>query len=86
MFHLIWSVLVGFVVGLIARWLHSGPDQMGFLMTSLVGIGGSLVGGLIGSLISRPVAGSFFHPAGFLMSIVGAVILLVVLQHSGIRL
>ena len=85
MFHLIWSVLVGFVVGLIARWLHSGPDQMGFLMTSLVGIGGSLVGGLIGSLISRPIIGSWFHPAGFLMSIVGAVILLVLLQHAGIR-
>ena len=52
---------------------------MGFWMTSLVGIGGSIVGGLIARIFSRPRDGAFFHPAGFFMSIIGAVILLFVL-------
>ena len=50
-------------------------------MTVLIGVGGSLVGGFIGTLISRPVAGSMFHPAGFIMSIVGALVLLWGLEH-----
>ena len=76
MIHLIWSIIIGFIVGLIARALLPGVDHLGFWMTSLVGIGGSLLGGLIGSLVNRPAPGAMFHPAGFLMSIVGAVIVL----------
>ena len=53
-----------------------GADQMGFLATSLLGIAGSVVGGLIGRLIRPPEEGAAFHPAGFFMSIVGAIILL----------
>ena len=53
-----------------------GTDQMGFLATSLLGIAGSVVGGLIGRLIRPPEEGAAFHPAGFFMSIVGAIILL----------
>ena len=49
---------------------------MGFLATSLLGIAGSVVGGLIGRLIRPPEEGAAFHPAGFFMSIVGAIILL----------
>jgi len=81
MFHIIWSIIVGFVVGLIARAIMPGVDHMGFWMTVLIGVGGSLVGGFIGTLISRPVAGSMFHPAGFIMSIVGALVLLWGLEH-----
>lgn len=81
MIHLIWSIIVGFVVGLIARALLPGVDQMGFLMTMVVGIVGSIVGGFIGGLIKKPVDGSMFHPAGFIMSILGAIILLVVLRQ-----
>lgn len=79
MLHIIWSILVGFVVGAIASWFVPGAGHMGFWMTSLVGIGGSIVGGLIARLFSRPKDGAFFHPAGFLLSIVGAVILLFVI-------
>jgi len=78
MLHLIWSVIVGFIIGLIARAIVPGADQMGFIATAVVGIVGSLVGGFIGTLIKRPEPGATFHPAGFLMSIVGAVVLLVV--------
>ena len=54
MFHLIWYVIVGFIIGLIARALTPGIDQMGFIATTLVGIVGSLIGGLIGNLFRRP--------------------------------
>lgn len=75
-FHLLWSVIVGFFVGLIARAVVPGGDKMGFILTTVLGIVGSLVGGLLGGLVSRPKAGSRFHPAGFLLSIVGAIVLL----------
>jgi uncharacterized membrane protein YeaQ/YmgE (transglycosylase-associated protein family) len=81
MFHIIWSILVGFVVGLIARHLMPAVEHMGFIETTLVGIGGSVVGGLIARLFSRPADGAYFHPAGFFMSIVGAVIVLYVMLH-----
>jgi uncharacterized membrane protein YeaQ/YmgE (transglycosylase-associated protein family) len=81
MLHIIWSILVGFIVGLIARALIPGEQMMGFWMTSFVGIIGSVVGGLIARIFSRPADGAFFHPAGFLLSIVGAVIVLLVLGH-----
>jgi uncharacterized membrane protein YeaQ/YmgE (transglycosylase-associated protein family) len=86
MLHLIWSVLVGFVVGLIARAFYPGVQHLGFFMTALLGIGGSLVGGVIGSLLQRPADGSLFHPAGFVLSIVGAVILLWLLAHFHVAL
>ena len=80
MFHLIWSVIVGFVVGLIARAVLPSADQMGFVATTVVGIVGSLIGGVIGHLIKKPEPGAKFHPAGFLMSIVGAIVLLFLLR------
>lgn len=76
MLHIIWSIVVGFVVGLLARFFYPGAIHLDFLYTMLLGIGGSVVGGLIGSLIKKPADGAMFHPAGFFMSIVGALILL----------
>jgi uncharacterized membrane protein YeaQ/YmgE (transglycosylase-associated protein family) len=76
MLHLLWSLITGFVVGLIARAVLPGNDRMGFIATMLVGIGGSILGGLIGRVIKKPEPGATFHPAGFLMSLVGAIVLL----------
>ncbi len=76
-FHLLASLVVGFFVGLIARAIVPGADAMGFILTTVLGIVGSLVGGFIGGIVSKPKEGSKFHPAGFLLSIVGAVLLLV---------
>lgn len=81
MLHLIWSIIIGFVVGLIARAIMPGVDHMGFWMTAVIGIGGSLVGGLIGMVIKRPATGAAFHPAGILLSIIGAMILLYFMRH-----
>jgi uncharacterized membrane protein YeaQ/YmgE (transglycosylase-associated protein family) len=75
--HIIWSILVGFVVGLIARAVVPGADVMGFWMTTGLGIAGSIVGGLVGRLVSKPRDGAMFHPAGFFLSLVGAIVLLV---------
>jgi len=83
MLHIIWSIIVGFIVGLIAQFFVPGAGHMGFWLTSLVGIGGSFVGGLIARLFSKPKDGTLFHPAGFLMSIIGAVILLFALAKFG---
>ena len=76
MFHLIWFVILGFVVGLIARGVLPGADHMGMIATTVVGIVGSVIGGFIGTLIKKPDPGSKFHPAGLLLSIVGAIVLL----------
>ncbi len=76
MFHILWSIIVGFIVGLVARALMPGVQHFGFIETSLIGIGGSIVGGLIARLFSKPADGAYFHPAGFLLSVIGAMIVL----------
>lgn len=74
-FGIIGTIIVGFIVGLIARAIMPGADKLGFLLTTGLGIGGSIVGGFISTLIWRSPDGKF-HPAGWIMSILGAVILL----------
>lgn len=81
MLHIIWSIIVGFFVGLIARSVMG--FHMGFLETSLVGIVGSIVGGFIARLFSKPKEGQPFHPAGIIMSIIGAMIVLFVMSRLG---
>ena len=76
MLHIIWFIIVGFIVGWISLKVMPGIQHLGFIMTTLLGIGGSIVGGLIARLFSKPQPGSSFHPAGFIMSIIGALILL----------
>jgi uncharacterized membrane protein YeaQ/YmgE (transglycosylase-associated protein family) len=76
MIHLVWMLVTGFVIGLVARAIMPGADHIGVLGTSLLGIGGSFVGGGLARLVNRPAAGTAFHPAGLVGSIVGAVILL----------
>ncbi len=68
MLHIIWSIIIGFIVGLCARAIMPGVQHLGFIMTTLLGIGGSIIGGLIGRLFSRPTPGSAFHTAGFIVS------------------
>lgn len=72
---IVWMIIVGFVVGLLARFFYPGAVGLGFWMTTALGIGGSLVGGVISTLIWKSPDGRF-HPAGWIMSIIGALILL----------
>jgi uncharacterized membrane protein YeaQ/YmgE (transglycosylase-associated protein family) len=70
-------IIFGFIVGLIARAIVPGRQAMGFVMTTVLGIAGSVVGGLaVSALADRNAAG--FTPAGFIGSIVGAIVLLVI--------
>ena len=72
---IIGTIIVGFIVGVLARFFYPGAHPMGFLMTVGLGIGGSIVGGLVSSLIWKTPDGKF-HPAGWFLSIIGAMALL----------
>jgi uncharacterized membrane protein YeaQ/YmgE (transglycosylase-associated protein family) len=70
-------IVFGFIIGLLARALVPGRQSMGFIMTTLLGVAGSLIGGLIATALS---GGSMqeMHGAGFLGSLIGAIVLLLV--------
>ena len=72
---IIGTIIVGFIVGVLARFFYPGAVPLGFWLTVALGIGGSIVGGLISSLIWKTPDGKF-HPAGWILSIVGALLLL----------
>ena len=72
---IISTIVVGFVVGLLARFFYPGAVNLGFWMTTLLGIGGSIVGGLISGILFKSPDGKF-TPAGWIMSIVGAMLLI----------
>ena len=69
-----WAVF-GLVIGLIARLLYPGPQPMGFIGTMILGIIGSFLGGFISFAFGFHPAEGAFRGAGWIMSIVGAMIL-----------
>lgn len=73
LFELIWAAIVGLIVGLVARFILPGKDPMGLIMTAVLGIAGSLIGTFIGRNLLHLRPG---YSAGFIMSLIGAVILL----------
>jgi len=83
MLQILWNIIVGFVVGWIAS-LVLGIHHLGFWTTALVGIIGSVIGGFIARLWSKPPEGALFYPAGFWMSIVGAIVLLLIGKLLGL--
>ncbi|UFH49318.1 GlsB/YeaQ/YmgE family stress response membrane protein [Pseudomonas sp. KNUC1026] len=72
---IIGTIIIGFIVGLLARFLKPGDDSMGFIMTVLLGIGGSLLATYGGQALGIYQAG---QAAGFLGALVGAIVLLVI--------
>lgn len=72
---IIRMILVGLIVGILARFLYPGAVHMGILLTIVLGIVGSFVAGLIGALIHRD-SGEGFHPAGFIYSVLGAILVI----------
>jgi uncharacterized membrane protein YeaQ/YmgE (transglycosylase-associated protein family) len=76
MLHILWMFIVGIIVGFIARAIMPGKQSMGILMTGVLGVAGSIVGGLISRLFSKPADGALFHPAGIILSILGAILIL----------
>ena len=72
---IIWIILIGFVVGLLAKMLTPGRDASGFFITAAIGIAGSLLATFGGQALGLYHAG---EPAGFIGSLVGAIILLAI--------
>lgn len=76
--HYVWMFIVGIIVGAIARFIMPGADHMGLIMTGILGIVGSFVGGFLVRLFSKsaPADAAKIQPAGIVMSVVGALIVL----------
>jgi uncharacterized membrane protein YeaQ/YmgE (transglycosylase-associated protein family) len=71
--HIVWTILIGLVVGIIAKFIYPGRENMGFIVTILLGIAGSLVATYAGQWLK------IYHPgqtAGFIGSVVGALVIL----------
>ena len=82
----IWWLIIGFVAGLLARFFVPGQQPMTWLMTIVLGLIGSVVGGFISSLVfgTDPMDPGF-HASGLVMSTVGAVIALALYVKYGPR-
>jgi uncharacterized membrane protein YeaQ/YmgE (transglycosylase-associated protein family) len=80
---LLGFLLFGLIVGLLARAIMPGRQSMGLLMTMLLGVVGSFVGGLVGNLLFRG-GGTWDHPstAGWIGSILGSLVLLALLGRT----
>jgi len=72
---IIWTILIGFVVGLLAKMLTPGRDPSGFFITAVIGIAGSLLATFGGQALGLYRAGEV---AGFIGSLIGAIIVLVI--------
>lgn len=70
---LLWTIIIGFLVGLIARAVMPGRQIMGIIMTTLLGIGGALLAGYAGHMLGYYKLG---EPVGFVASVVGALVIL----------
>ena len=73
MFGILGMILFGLIVGVVAKLLMPGRDPGGFIITALIGIAGAMVGGFMGRAMGLYGPND---PAGFFMSLVGAVVLL----------
>jgi len=72
--HIIWTIVIGFVIGMVAKWIMPGKDGGGFIMTTILGIAGSFVGGWISGLLG------FGGNVGFIGSVLGALLILWVVK------
>lgn len=70
---IIWTIIIGFIVGVVAKFLMPGKDGGGFILTTLLGIVGSVLGTYIGSWLGFYQVG---EKAGFIASVLGAMLLL----------
>ena len=78
---IIWIIL-GFLAGFLAKAIMPGPDGGGFILTTILGIVGAIVGGYVGTLFGAPMVSSFDNIGGslisFVFSIIGAIVVLAI--------
>lgn len=75
MFHIIWVLIIGLIVGALAKLIMPGRDPGGIFLTMLLGVAGSLIGGFFGRAIGLYGPG---QSAGFIVSVLGAIVLLAI--------
>lgn len=73
--NILWSLIIGAIVGAVAKFIMPGKDPGGWIVTTLLGVAGSVVAGWLGSILGLYAEG---EPVGFIASVIGAVILLFV--------
>ncbi len=71
---IIWTILIGFVVGIVAKFLTPGRDPGGFIITVLIGIAGSFIASYLGRAMGWYQLG---ESAGFIAAVLGSIILLI---------
>ena len=79
MMSVIGWIIFGLVVGIIAKFLMPGRDPGGFVITTLLGIAGALVGGYLGRLLNLYGEGD---PVGFVMAVIGSIVLLLIYRMA----
>jgi len=75
MLNLLWTIIIGFIAGAVAKFIMPGKDPGGFLVTTGLGIGGALISTYLGRLIGWYEPG---QSAGFIAAVVGAIIVLII--------
>ncbi|TVO53055.1 MULTISPECIES: GlsB/YeaQ/YmgE family stress response membrane protein [Denitromonas] len=70
---ILWTILIGLLVGVVAKFIHPGKENLGLVMTALLGIAGSMVASFGGQVLGIYRAG---QGAGFLGALIGAVLIL----------
>lgn len=79
---IIWTLLIGFVVGVVAKFLMPGPDRGGIIVTTIIGIIGSFIGTYLGQALGLYEVG---EAAGFIASVLGAMLLIFIARFVGRR-
>ena len=72
--HFLWMLIIGLVIGAIAKLIMPGKDPGGIIVTMLIGVAGALIAGFLGRAIGWYHEG---EPAGFIASVIGAILLLI---------
>ena len=84
MMNIIGWIVIGFLSGLLARFFYPGAVEMGWIMTTVLGVVGSFAGGFIGGMFTKEKDMMKPSPAGFVMSVVGAMAVIFVARLTGL--
>ena len=79
---ILWTILIGFLIGLVAKFLMPGRDPGGFIITALIGIVGSFIATYLGAAMGWYQNG---EPAGFIASVLGAIVLLMIYRMVTVK-
>ena len=84
MLNIIGWIVIGFLSGLLARFFYPGAVEMGWIMTTVLGIVGSFAGGFIGGMFTKEKDMMKPTSAGFVMSVVGAMAVIFIARLTGL--